>query len=466
MQKFRQSPLGRLIYKTDAADSSLSAYTQALLDSSTSEQLQKSYKGISRSKRKTPSIYSVSRSVSTPSYNEITVCWHRINVEGWKPETRQESTLSNFNESLYLIGGVSRSINKDVNVFRIHSKTWQRLDNTGDINEPRFGHSAVKYEGNIIVFGGGTHYDHKHKLRECLSGVHVFYIDTCFWQYMKTQGTYLPARKYHSACVVGCHMLVYGGMNQKNNMLSDAAVLNLKKQTWKSLEICGKSPGKLAFHTSAFVSGLEPGSGESIYKVFTGSGKIAYSGVYVFGGLNVDKKASNILYIIQVGKRPLEWTTPIIAGQPPSPRFLHTMIYNSLLKVLIIFGGRVDLAKTTVYTCFNDVFLLDLQNLQWLRVNVFGEIPIGRSGHTAETTDCRMYVFGGVTNSCYCSGDIWVLEMDPSTAISMNEEFVKKKRLENDINDYKHAQGMTIVNRAISRSRTRRFSRVDLSANP
>ena len=101
-------------------------------------------------------------------------------------------------------------------------------------------------------------------------------------------------------------MFIYGGMNQKNNFLSDAAVLNMLKCSWKSIDIIGKGPGKLAFHGSALVLNPLPKSKESIYKFESDSSSIMHPGIYIFGGLGSDKKASNALYVLKLGKRPLE----------------------------------------------------------------------------------------------------------------------------------------------------------------
>lgn len=454
--------MGKYIYQADVESFNPDSYTLALLNSDNSEQFGKSTGMEITHKRRSRKVFSIPRGFVLPNRDELSVYWHRIEVDGWKPETRQQASLSYFNDKLFLIGGISRSINKDVNVFKINSKIWTRTENSGDVSEPRFGHSAVKYDGKIVVYGGGTHYDNVHKLRECLSGVYYFHTNDSRWEYLKTKGTYLPARKYHSANIVGFHMFVYGGMNQRNNFLSDAALLNLQKSSWKSVDILGEGPGKLAFHSSVLALSPAPSKSESIYSFQSNSSRIRCPGIYIFGGLKGDKTPSNSLHVLSLNKRPLTWTTPFTSGRAPSARFLHSMIYNEYLNLIILFGGRVDLLNNPVYTCFNDVFLLDLQNLTWITVNVIGEIPLGRSGHCAESSDHRMFVFGGVTNSAYCSGDIWTLELDPSAALSLGEIYMKKLRHLTAVESYKKTQGAG-NNRSFSRSRTRRFNSVDVN---
>lgn len=465
LTKFRNTPLGKYMYSTEVKNSNMDSYTLALLNCDNSEQLNKSYGLSSLKKPKSRKVFSVPRGISLPNRDEISVCWQKIEADGWKPETRQESSLSCFGDKLFLIGGISRSINKDVNVFKISQKVWMRAENVGDINQPRFGHSAVKYENKIIVYGGGTHYDSIHKLRECLSGVHIFNTDEMKWEYLKAKGTYLPARKYHSAVMVGFHMFVYGGMNHWSHLLSDAAILNMNKSSWKSVDICGNGPGKISFHTSTLVHISDSKKTENIYDITPASSKIKFPGIYFFGGLSDRKVPTNSLHVLLIGKRPLEWMIPKVSGLAPSPRFLHTTVYNMNLNVLIIFGGRVDLLNNPVYTCFNDVFLFDIQNFTWLTVKVIGEVPLGRSGHCAETLDHRMFVFGGVTNKSYCSGDVWMLELDHTAVNSIGEMLMKKIEHQNAVEVYKKSLAIGAQSKSISRSRTRRFNSLEISGN-
>lgn len=456
--KFRQTPLGRLL-SSESPQVKMDPYTQALLDCNTSSDLYNSYSFVKTKEKKKKNFLTVMRSLIKIPREKISVFWLRIETNGWKPETRQEASLTQINGKLILIGGISRSISKDVNLFSVEEKTWQKASYFGEVNEPRFGHSAVKYEENVIIYGGGTNFDSKHQLRECLNGVHMFSPSLFKWEYVKTHGTYLPARKYHSANIIGAHMFIYGGMNQKNNLLADAAMLHMQKTVWKAVDIIGNGPGKVAFHTSALVLSPLPNSTESIYNFASKTIKIQYPGIYFFGGLNSEKKASNDLWVLKVGKRPLEWFRPTTFGQGPSPRFLHSSLYNSNLNILLIFGGRVDLDNTSAYTCFNDVFILDLQSMLWLNVTVFGEVPMGRSGHTSEGSGSKVFIFGGVTNTCYCSGDMWMLELDQSLVSTMDQTYAKRLKHEAEIVGYKLQSGeTTLQSKILSRSRTGRFS--------
>jgi N-acetylneuraminic acid mutarotase len=392
--------------------------------------------------------------------DEAEVFWSKLNPQGWKPETRQEATLTSTNNKLFLIGGVSRSINNDINVCTPATLRWEKLYPAGVEADPRFGHSASVYQDYIVVFGGGTNFNTVHKLRECLNGIKTFHPEANEWHYVKTSGTYIPTRKYHSASVVGRHLFIYGGLNQKNNLLGDCALLNLEKKTWKSIRIEG--PAENAFQTSVAVLGKEQRNNESIYKVMEGEGKIKRPGIYIFGGVGSDRQAHNKMWLVKVGKRPLVWETVSTEGKGPSPRFLHSMIYYEKSNYVIIFGGRIDVSQTSTYTCFNDVYLLCMQRLLWVRVRVLGDVPPARSGHCAAALNSSMYVFGGVSNTYYCSSDLYVLELSQSNVVDMLQKEERKKQFLLDVENYKARKvkkSLSVLSKRSSRSMSRKSAK-------
>jgi hypothetical protein len=72
-------------------------------------------------------------------------------------------------------------------------------------------------------------------------------------------------------------------------------------------------------------------------------------GVYVFGGLDRNNIATNRLYALKVGNRPVTWERVRASGEPPTARHQHTMTYMPQENALIVFGGRVDKKGQTAY---------------------------------------------------------------------------------------------------------------------
>lgn len=388
---------------------------------------------------------------------EVEVFWYKMSTLGWKPETRQEATLTSIEGKLYLIGGVSRSINYDINVLSPLANRWEKLQPGGVEPDPRFGHSALNYKSQIIVFGGGTNFNTVHKLRECLNGIKIFHPDTCNWEYLKTSGTYISTRKYHSAAIVGKHLFIYGGLNQKNNLLDDCALLNLEKNTWKSIYLEG--PTENAFQTSVTVLNEDQKNLTSIYHISPSIyNKVKKPGIYIFGGIGSNKQAHNTLWLVNCGQRPLIWEKLKTDGRGPSPRFLHSMIYNERSNHIIIFGGRIDVSQTSTYTCYNDVYLLCMQRLFWVKVRVQGEIPPARSGHCVSMLGNNMFIFGGVSNTCYCSSDMYILETENAKVKELIQKDERKKQYLIDVENYKankSRQAHSVLTKRSSRALSR-----------
>lgn len=361
------------------------------------------------------------------------VFWTRQETNGWKPEARQQATLTLSQNKLYLIGGVSKRINSEINLFSPAYKRWERTETIGAESEPRFGHSSVEYQQKIIIFGGGTDFNQVHKLRECLNGVKSLNTETKEISNLKCIGSYINTRKQHCYALIGKHMFIQGGMNQKNNLLDDSALLNLNKNHWQVLNIKGQGPGYCALHAAAVVLSPEQKLIKSIFKLPPTKKKFPNCGIYVFGGLNGNKEASGNLFLLKIGSKNLQWTLPDTLGQPPSPRFSHSMNYNEKLEILIIFGGRIDSASSGNYTCYNDVFILRVKDLTWVTVKVLGNVPSTRSGHCTACYGSKVYMFGGISTSSYCGSHLYFLELNPKSARTLIEDEERRKAKELEI---------------------------------
>ena len=378
------------------------------------------------------SSFSDIQAIAFPEISEV--FWSKVEMFGWKPETRQHATLTLSQNKLFLLGGVSRSIISDVNVFNIGLKKWEKIATVGVETEPRFGHTVVEHNKKLVVFGGGTDFNSIHKLRECLNGVKAFIPETREWANVRCEGNFIGTRKHHCAAVVGKHMVVHGGLNQRNNFLNDSAVLNLSKNKWKVVGFKGLGPGFAAFHVAVTVLDVDQRNVASMYKLGTSKAKtVKTPGIYVFGGLNENKLASNTLHLLNIGVKVPFWTVPETWGKPPSPRFQHSMVYNEKLNAVVVFGGRIDVSNSSSYTCFNDLFILKMETLTWVTVQVLGNIPNMRSGHCFASAGTKVYLFAGAGTNTYCSSDLYSLELSPKMAKQLIEEEERRKIKEVEI---------------------------------
>ena len=97
---------------------------------------------------------------------------------------------------------------------------------------------------------------------------------------------------------------------------------------------------------------------------------IKETGLFIFGGKSKeDGGLSNQLWILILGKKPLEWIKPETKGKIPAPRFFHTMNYYERGNYLIIHGGRNDIISEN--SALNDTYLLNLENFEWIEVILY-----------------------------------------------------------------------------------------------
>lgn len=106
----------------------------------------------------------------------------------------------------------------------------------------------------------------------------------------------------------------------------------------------------------------------------------------MFGGKSSeDGGLQNDVWILRIGKRPLEWIKADVSGSPPCPRYSHSMNFYEDGNYLIIHGGRNDYSSESF--ALRDTYLLELYRLEWIKVNIRFDSPriktFSRCGHSA-----------------------------------------------------------------------------------
>lgn len=109
-------------------------------------------------------------------------------------------------------------------------------------------------------------------------------------------------------------------------------------------------------------------------------------GWYIFGGINMEENViSNDLWILRMGRKPLEWIKPIVRGKQPLPRYAHTLNYYEEGNFLVLHGGRNDITSESF--ALNDTHIFDLSKLEWQEIHLYSELDnfeiYNRCGHSA-----------------------------------------------------------------------------------
>ena len=392
------------------------------------------------------------------------------------PNSRMESTFTPYYNTLFLFGGLQTNNQSDLWELEIGEKTYtwkKRIIKDMNLN-PRFGHTTVLFNDCLYIYGGKFNL---RKLKYPLEDFLMYHIPTNTMKIGVFKNSknlsnrkYLeiPQRRNHISQVIGYYMVVHGGIdisienlrdnypefyfndfstkknveiksseNILNYILGDFMALDLITLKWMKINnivFKKKNSKKLlrykslprVYHSSCLVLSpehIEKGIKINMFKndldennnIYLKSQietktkfDIKYEGIYIFGGLDGTFKETNNLYILHCFRNPLVLFEPKIKGTPPSPRQMATMNVNNILNYIIIYGGK------NINQVFGDIFVLDIMNFQWIKVELFGtNIKTKISGHCAGIINNKLYVFGGSDeDNKYTSAKLLCIELD------------------------------------------------------
>jgi len=379
-------------------------------------------------------------------------------VYGWRPEAREGATLTTIpahtwkgkwiEERTYMFGGLSRSLYSEISYITTN-EFWNEYNWTlQDSSKPkykRYGHTANTFEGRLIITGGARMFNRDEKRRECLNDTIVYTPANSSWRELFSGGSYYEPRRYHASCVFGNYIILHGGLNERDKWLDSLYALNLSGITeleaesdrefrWLNINTENQGLGAIAYHTSNAV--LDVDHYRTIRLVTLTSmadnkspqSKIPYEGIYYFGGRNA-LGANNDLYILRLGRKPIEWIKPEIKGKKPPPRYAHSADYIAEKGILIVFGGRNDRGSETTGTlCMNDIWILSIETLEWTEWKNPELIdPQPRYSHATAICGKSIIIFGGLGESSYCSSNLYEISMIKKSDIGKK---LKKHKVE------------------------------------
>jgi hypothetical protein len=225
----------------------------------------------------------------------------------------------------------------------------------------------------------------------------------------------MPYRKNHIAHSIGPVMLVHGGVLENGIISNDLAILEFSNLKWNKIEYKGKSP-HLAYHCSDIVIENTKTNIKN-YHLYTGpfnsenkhGYKLKHEGIFFFGGIDDENNCKSYLYILKIGRKPLEWFNPKINGATPPPRILGKINFFEELNALILHGGRNDILKQSV---FNDFWVFDLEDFKWIKANINPYTPKDRSEHCSVKYKNQLLILGGTNLKKYNSMDFFIVNLD------------------------------------------------------
>ena len=317
---------------------------------------------------------------------------------------------------------------------------WKKVETSGDKPRARNGHSMNIYKNHLVIFGGIIE-DNGMKVHEDLLCYDIqnrkFSVEFCTNKYGMTW------RCYHIAEILGQYMLIYGGGDEKGNIIAEPWALDLEKMRWDSVRFTTDNLPRRKYHCSCLVFSPQKkyNSKFNLFKNFSDPSlfnitQILVEGIYMFGGIDENLICSNDVLIIRRGK-PLNLFKAFTNGTPPAPRCECTMDLYEKLDVLVIYGGRDDNSKSMPF--FNDMFFLDLQNLNWIKIELnYNENFCPRSKHCSCVVENELIIFGGA-NQRFLKSDLLICNLDLRESVKIlkvNKFFKGKNKSRKDKNEF------------------------------
>ncbi|KMZ67606.1 Acyl-CoA Binding Protein [Zostera marina] len=310
---------------------------------------------------------------------------HELEINKTKLDTDTQSENYPETKTIAENGCILETRDKDIILEGVGSvgtyNQWVALSISGEYPKPRYQHGAAVLQDKMYVFGGNFNGRH-------LNDFQVLDLKSLTWS--KVENTTVDSQDASTITTLSScagHSMV----SWENKIISIAGytkdpseiihVNEFNKQTcaWSSMKTYGKAPISRGGQSATLVG----------------------TTLVIFGGEGAKKTLLNDLHILDLES--MTWDEIDTIGVPPSPRSDHSSaIYNE--RYLFIFGGGSH------STCFNDLHILDMNNMKWSKPTQKGTIPSPRAGHAGITIGVNWFIVGGGDNKSGAS-ETYVLNM-------------------------------------------------------
>ncbi|KAF0465446.1 galactose oxidase [Gigaspora margarita] len=243
------------------------------------------------------------------------------------------------------------------------SMYWSKIRTHGKIPKALRAHTVNLVGELMYVFGGCDS-------RTCFNSIYIFDADTMYWSKPRTIGDPPPSCRAHSSTLVDKKLFIFGG-GDGPEYFNDLYVFDTDTLTWTKPKTTGNIPSRRRAHTTAYYNNC----------------------IYVFGGGD-GVRALNDVYKLNISDmNNLVWEKLETTGRPPISRGYHTS--NLVGNKLVVYGGSDG------HECFDDVFMLDLERNNWIKVNIANSRQ--RLSHTATQVGSYLFIVCGHDGVRYTS---------------------------------------------------------------
>lgn len=170
-------------------------------------------------------------------YNTVSNTVQEVEVTGELPSARIQHCSFVHNNLLYIFGGITKNINKQVQEtnelfsFNPSTKEWKKVTSTGTIPEPLSGHSCVSYNDKVYIFGGVSEAQ-PNKKRQLVQKIYALNMKDLVWT---ETGTMKP-RLFQATSLVDGKVYLFGGRDIQGT-LNELLVYDLITEKWEEFKV-------------------------------------------------------------------------------------------------------------------------------------------------------------------------------------------------------------------------------------
>ena len=242
-----------------------------------------------------------------------------------------------------------------ITVWDAYNEVFKVVTAKKFIPEEKSHHTADLIKNFIYIFGGEITSGVGKSMRILSSELLRFDTSKHEWQFLRCSGAFINGRKSHASCILNKFLIIHGGICEDAKYSNEFYAFLPDRTHWQKIDL----------HVSAFNKNgqVKPIANHKMVAVYQfpnsqelfGQAKgyprdyeinfcdrIAYEGLYVFGGRFEDNTSSDHLYVISTEKSSWKSIEPQTVGKKPTSRYGHAMIYDRDKNWVLIYGGKTS----------------------------------------------------------------------------------------------------------------------------
>lgn len=226
--------------------------------------------------------------------------------------------------------------------------------------QPRQASSSCMLDNKMYMFGGDAGGNHKK------NDLWAYDPESGLWSEEIAYGEPPSKRWQQSLCAVGSCLVVFAGFASQYE--NDVYIYDTVTKRWSGKVAATNPPDSRSGHTA-----------------------VAYNGSMItYGGYNLRYHGDTNAFDLATKT----WQVLTCKGNGPSPRFGHCATFSKHYNSMIVHGG-----EDPQQNFLNDVFMLNMETLEWQEIKARGVLPPRGILHTGCSYQNFLVVYGGTNDS-------------------------------------------------------------------